>query len=351
MTTILRKAERGIDIRGRMIFGSTTAALLLALAVIAPATTLQAPTEVTLFAGQTTSAGRVTVENDAGSLYVTFTTSGDWKLQETHLHVADTLSGVPTTRTGNPKVGNFAYQTTHAPLVTTFTYTIPLSALSLDPNQSVVVAAHAVVVKVDGAGNVVASETGWADGPRFTQKGSWATYLNYVWQECRVNPPVATSTETAFAYDGGYPGACFLDLDLDGDGDGDFNRWGWTIGPLSPGAYRFEIFAGAGRCDTSKGTYVGYLTVDYFNGAATVTYNMEGVNPSTGVAYNLVEAHLYVGNEVLPRDVNGEFTVAPGQYPDIAAELGGVRSKTFVISGLSGNINVVAHAVVAGFPE
>lgn len=309
------------------------------------------PQSQTLFAGQTTNAGTVTVANDATNLYVTYTTAGDWKMQQVHLHVADSLAGIPQTKTGNPKIGNFAYQKTFNPPVTSYTFTIAKTALSLDANQSVVIAAHAVVVKVDGSGAVIASETGWAAGFPFTERGSWATYFKYIWQDCKVDPPVETKTETAFAYDGTYPGACFLNLDLDTDGKGDFNRWGWTIGPLGVGSYRFDLYAGAGRCDTSKGTYVGYLDVNYYNGTATVTYTMSGTNPTTKVAYNMVEAQLYVGSEILPRDVNGEFTVAPGQYPDVAGELNSVLTKTFEVSGLSGDIYVVAHATVAGFPQ
>jgi len=316
----------------------------------AQAATCGQSTTVTLFAGQTVNAGTVTVANDASYLYVTYTTSGDWKLQQTHLHVADSLAGMPMTKTGNPKIGNFAYQTTHSPMVTTHTYTIAKSALSLDSNQSVVIAAHAVVVKVDGSGNVIASETGWAAGTPFTQRGSWATYLSYIWQDCKVDPPVETATETAFGHSA-TAGACFLTFDLDSDGKGDFNRWGWSIGPLAPGAtYQFDLYAGAGRCDVSKGTRVGSVTVEYYNGTASVTYTMAGTNPTTGVAYNLVEAQLYVGNEILPKDVNGEYTVAPGQYPDVAGELKNVLSKTFTVSGLSGEAYVVAHATVAGFP-
>lgn len=307
------------------------------------------PQQAVLYAGQTTNAGVVTIGNDANFLYVTFTTTGEWRMKVTHLHVADVLAGVPMTRTGNPKIGNFTYQTTHS-LITSFTYTIAKSALSLDPNKSVVVAAHAEVARVDSGGTVLGTETGWAAGKPFTDKGSWATYANYLWQECLPDPVIETRSETAFAHPGGYAGNCFLNLDLDANGVNEFNRWGWTVGPLSEGVYRFNFYAGAGKCDINKGTLVGYIDVSYAGGTATVTFRTAGVNPATGVAYNLVEAHLYVGSEVLPRDVNGEFTVAPGQYPDISGELKAATSKSFQVSGLSGKVYIVAHASVAGFP-
>ena len=56
---------------------------------------------------------------------------------------------------------------------------------------------------------------------------------------------------------------------------------------------------------------------------------------------------MYVGNEILPRN-NSEFTVAPGQYPDIHGDLDGTTTDEYSIENLSGTIYVVAHAVVCG---
>jgi hypothetical protein len=43
-----------------------------------------------------------------------------------------------------------------------------------------------------------------------------------------------------------------------------FDRWGWT-NPIStdPGSYVFDLWAGAGQCDTDKGTLVGTVEVEY----------------------------------------------------------------------------------------
>lgn len=306
------------------------------------------PKVVTLFAGQTIDAGTVTVGNDQDNLYVMFTSANGWLLGQTHLHVADSLASIPQTKSGNPKVGNFAYQSTHNPYVTSYTYAIPKSSLSLDANNSVVIAAHAVVVQVDGSGNVVANETGWASGNPFVSKGSWAMYLQYTWQSCDGGNG-GSKTETAFARGSGTNDAgddavtCFLKIDSDFDGEFEFNRWGWTNGALEPGSYSFELWAGAGQCDTGKGTLVGTVNVNYDGSTATVTFSTTGV-------YQMVETHLYVGSEILARDVNGQYTVAPGQYPTIHGELSsGVQSDTYTVTGLSGKIYVVAHATVSGF--
>ena len=332
---------------------SAIVAALLLVGTMAPASaeTCGTSKDVILFAGQTIDAGTVTVANDDANLYVTFTAENGWLLSETHLHVADSLAGIPTNKKGNPKIGNFAYQRSYDPLATIDTYTIPKANLSLDANNSVTIAAHAVVMQIDDDGVIVESETGWADGERFVDRGSWATYFQYIWQPCDdTGGSGGEDTETAFAFGGDYA-TCFINADFDGDSaDDGFNRWGWSNGTLSADSYNFDIYAGAGQCDLGKGTYVGYLQIDYDGSTATVTFHMTEVDADTGVAYNLVETHLYIGSEPLPRN-GDDYTVAPGQYPTIHGDLENVASDTYTVSGLSGDIYVVAHATVAGFPS
>ncbi len=144
--------------------------------------------------------------------------------------------------------------------------------------------------------------------------------------------PSEVVCETAFAF-GGTTATCFLEIE-----GLESNRWGWTNGPLVEGSYTFDLYAAAGQCDLSKGTLVGGVTVVYTGGTATVTY-------SVNAGFTLNEVHLYVGSGILPMK-DGEYTVAPGQYP-----YSGDGSEPFVLSGLSGEIYVIAHAVVCGvFP-
>jgi len=176
------------------------------------------PQVFTLWAGQTIESGTVTVTNDDEYLHVTFETSGDWLLTETQLHVAEEMSGIPTNNPGNPIPGQFEYKTEHD-FVSSYTYKILLSDLEADEEDPMlVVATHAVVVKLDGDGNITQSETGWggdlegptgnrwwfygtyalqydceddngdngdvcfaedtawSDGPRYQNPGNWATY-------------------------------------------------------------------------------------------------------------------------------------------------------------------------------
>jgi hypothetical protein len=123
-----------------------------------------------LIAGQNINVGGVTVWNDADYIYVQYTTTGDWWITETHLHIATDLNGIPQTRKGNPKVGKFDYQTEHDPSVQTYTYTIPIPT-GWSYEDSYVIAAHAVVQ------NSIQVETAWGEGFNFPG-GSWAMYFD-----------------------------------------------------------------------------------------------------------------------------------------------------------------------------
>jgi len=291
-----------------------------------------------LLAGQTIDAGDVCVTVADGMVNVTYVTENGWMLAEAHLWVGTNLADMPKTKTGNPKIGNFPYNSGDITGATAYTFEIPLESLGFvcpGPDQSYFAAAHAAVLKENGRGGYQ-TETGWAEGSKIVSRGSWATYFTFALTcACEDDDDGELTCETAFAYSE-TDSACFLDLDLDNNGSGDFNRWGWTIGPLQPGNYEFPIYAAAGQCDLSKGTLVGYLSVSYDGFGAHVGYN-------SIVPVVFEESHLYVGNDLLPLN-NGQYTVAPGQYPYIH-DLDGAAFDGYVISGLSGDIFVVAHAV------
>lgn len=299
---------------------------------------------VILYAGQTINAGMVNVTADGDTIYITYQTTGDWELLQTHLWIGENLAAMPQTRTGNPQVGQFPYHGGPFPKgTTTYNISIAVADLGGEPyicDRTFYIAAHAVVGEPDSWGGYLHTETGWAAGARFVSKGSWATYFNVVFtceDDGGVEPMIC---ETAFAFGG----TCFLNIDENGDGRGDFNRWGWTIGPLSPGTYSYPIYAAAGQCDITKGTLVGDLSVSYSGGTATVTYQMD--NP-----YVMDETHAFVGNEILPRDSKGKYTVAPGQFTSIHEHEGYLTTDSYTFTGLSGTIYVIAHAVVCGFDE
>jgi len=284
-------------------------------------------TEVKLLAGQYIDVGTVTVKNDASCLCITYATTGDWYLTEVHFHIAKNWQDIPQ-KNGNPIPGKFAYKMTFDPPVTSYERCFDLSNLlgGLKPGDTIYIAAHAVVVKKDDSGNIIQKETAWGEGPEFPGK-NWAMYFTYEIQSCGEPSPEPTTCETAFAYGGTYA-TCFLDINLSGFKP---DRWGWTNGPLGAGNYTFDIYAGAGQCDLTKGTKVGTLTVNY-DGSSSV-YIKYYMFPG----YSLNETHVYVGSDILPKDKKGKWTVAPGQYPYSGSE---------VTVNISGPIYIIAHAVV-----
>jgi hypothetical protein len=308
----------------------------------------------TLYAGQTIEIGTVSVQVIDSDLVVTYNTTGGWELTETHLWVGNNINDMPQTRKGSPKIGNFPYHSGDITGATNFVVTIPLATIGFScpgDDGTFYVAAHAAVQLVDNNGDVVQTETAWGDGDRFVEKGMWGTFFAIVLScDCGVTPPPPVKEcETAFAYSGGTNPVdgdftnSFLDIDEDNDTVGDFNRWGWSNGAIGIGSYNWDIYAGAGQSDISKGTLVGTLTVNYnADGTVDVSYD-------TNSPYYMDETHLYVGDEILPRNGNGDFTVAPGQYPTIHDELNEVTQDIYMFSGVSGDIYVVAHAVVCGF--
>jgi hypothetical protein len=107
--------------------------------------------------------------------------------------------------------------------------------------------------------------------------------------------------------------------------DEGYSRWGWT-NPITPGTYEMDLWAGAGQCDTSKGTLVGSVTVVYGgDGYVTVSFNVAS-------PYILDETHVYAGYEMFP-----EGDLAPGLYKN-----NGPFDGT--------QVYVIAHAVV-GIPD
>ena len=131
--------------------------------------------------------------------------------------------------------------------------------------------------------------------------------------------------ETAYAK--GNPGLCFIP---------DFSNWGWTnLIKQSLSSYTWDLWAGAGQCDTSKGTLVGSVTVDYArDGYVAVTYNV-------GSPYLIKETHVYVGIKKYPQVLQGKkwvSTVAPGSY---------YNNSPFTSLN---DVYVIAHAVV-GLPD
>ena len=130
---------------------------------------------VTLYAGQNIPMGTLEYANDATNLYVSYNANPDWYFTELHLY-AGLLALTPTSGGGTPTPGKFPYKRTFSgsSLSQEENFIIPLSSLA---GSDFIIAAHASAIRVEGT-DVVAKETAWADGMRFTSKKSWATYVS-----------------------------------------------------------------------------------------------------------------------------------------------------------------------------
>jgi hypothetical protein len=160
--------------------------------------------------------------------------------------------------------------------------------------------------------------------------------------------------ETAFAYGGektsGIGGEVNNDtgksLDPDAfcfpeDEEIDDNRWGWTNGPLGEGTYEYPLYAGAGKCDLSKGKITGNVEIVYEGSTVTVTFT-----PAAGATFykedGTTETHLYVGTNKMP-----STGAAPGNYPNNGDLVESSESEVkYVVNDVSGEIYVIAHAVM-----
>ena len=133
-------------------------------------------TEVDLIAGQTMVAGTVSVTNDESNIYVTYTTTGNWVLTQTHLYVGD-CALIPVNNPGNPIPGQFPYSGSHSNL-TSVTYTVPISAIP--PGSCGCIAAHGVVKELNANGGTIQTQTGWGNGVRINLSGgNWGMKFDY----------------------------------------------------------------------------------------------------------------------------------------------------------------------------
>lgn len=315
-----------------------------------------------LYAGNTqTIAGTATTYNTSTHLYITvdapagyqqFDKDGNPMDEQIKIWVGTDLGNLPTAGKGcAPVNGKFPYKLTMNSDETTGTINIPLEDIndydeSTCDDEPIYVVVHVDILTT--IGDPTSGETAYAGDP--AECNRWWNYYSYIPKCCgETPPPVEERCETAFAaYNGDFPDAtCFLNIDENNDNIADFNRWGWTYGPIiDPTTVEngnkntsIPIYAGAAECSFEKGTLVGSLVIHYDGEIATVTYIMLD-------GYYMTETQLYVGNEILPSDVNDDYTVAPGQYGNIHDDLEDATSDSYTIKGLSGDIYVVAHAEV-----
>lgn len=127
-----------------------------------------------LIAGQHHIAGTVTVDIDGDDIIITYTTNEDWSIGATHLSIGNCEEqSIPTTGSGNPKVGRFEHSTTHSDGTNQVVYILDASVL----DENYCFAAHAEVSGPTGG------ETAWAEGEDF-DGNNWAMYVSALLSDC-----------------------------------------------------------------------------------------------------------------------------------------------------------------------
>jgi hypothetical protein len=141
--------------------------------------------------------------------------------------------------------------------------------------------------------------------------------------------PCVWDCNTAYGYKDAPNSICFF---TDG-----FSQWGWTNKIGTETSTTFDLYAGAAGCVTSADKLAGIVQVDHFGSTVTVTYTL---NPG----YFMTEVHVYVGKDKYPL-IGKKPTVAPGKYTYNAGSLDYLTTYTATITGKTGDLYVIAHAV------
>ncbi|NNK82480.1 MAG: T9SS type A sorting domain-containing protein [Flavobacteriaceae bacterium] len=310
-------------------------------------------------------AGEVIVEYEDGFVTITYNTFQGYVLDEAHLYVGN--EAYPFANDGSFTVAPGLYPYNSEVLNGESTHSFGPIAVSDIVDNGINIIAHAVVcndlgnddpdnptsngVILNGNSDITDVTYSWTGPNGFTSneqnpevfvEGVYTltvTTLNgcsdsdtveVIKEDCENNNN--EDCETAFAMNGS-DSRCFL--------EDEFDRWGWTNYFAEEGTYTMELWAGAAQCDINIGELVGEVIVEYEDGFVTITYNIFD-------GYELDEAQLYVGNEPYPYANNGNYTVAPGQYPYNVDYLEGESMYTYEpidVSAFEDGIYVIAHAV------
>jgi len=213
--------------------------------------------EVDLWAGQDILAGSVVVTVENGMLSVEVMT--DYQYDDVHI---GTYTELPAKR---PAPGKMVFN--EGPY---------------EVGETVFLIVHVAFSDIEDS--PVSGETAYG-GNTQTGTNAWFYYIPLEVKECDV-PPVDPegewTQETAYAY--------FLEDSIAFDENG--QPWGW-YSLYQEGT--FDVYAGVGLNDLSKGTFVGTITVE--NGTAVFTAE-DGVR--------VLEEHFYIGADV-PARIPGQW--------------------------------------------
>jgi len=145
------------------------AVAVLMVGLVAAATSADV---VPLIAGQHSDVGSVTVYTNGVDLFVEYTTTGGWQLEETHLYVGTE----PPTKSAP---GRFPYKHEALGGATSDSYQISWGGYGGGCGYTLYIACHAVVVNSEGGKD---EETAWGEGELIGK--NWAMYFAVTLPEC-----------------------------------------------------------------------------------------------------------------------------------------------------------------------
>ncbi|NUN69196.1 MAG: carboxypeptidase regulatory-like domain-containing protein [Bacteroidetes bacterium] len=275
---------------------------------------------VTLWAGKKYNAGTVTVTEDANNLYVTYATTGSWKLTETHLDIATTKY----TKRGSP--GQYDYKATHTNGVTSYTYTVPKTWA---PGTSVHFLAHAVVGKYSG-NRCSSTETAYGGTVVSPRYGSW--FATFCYSIDDVPPPPSTYSVS---------GVTFVDANENGVKDAGESALANVAVSLSTGAsavsdangaYSFSGLT-AGSYTVSAAGVSGYT----MSTAASVPVTISTANVTVNFGYVVIPPPpTYSISGAVYFDVNGNASRDAGEL-GVAGITITLNGSTSVVTDASGS--------------
>lgn len=297
-----------------------------------------------LTAGQYTDVGYVSVTNDADKIYVTYTLEyPEAVFCDLHLWIGNNLLNVPSTPGGTPIPGQFCqaaggscFNATGLGL-TSYTFEVALSDLGIENVENACGVTLYVFTHATVCGSL--SETAWGGNIPVDvgEPGRWYYYDEYeICCDFEEPPTGIPYCQTAFAK-GGWVFVTSNKANPEQLPSLDLikNRWGWAIKLTAVGSTTYDIWAGAGLNDTSKGTLVGNLTVNWDGSNVTVTYEIDE-------GYDISEVHIYAGDD--PPN-----TTAPGQYGYVNEFDPNATSHSITLpltDSNGGGVWLIAHAVV-----
>ena len=138
------------------------------------------PTEATIITYEGDLVGKVTVSNldPNGDIVVTYTCAENWRLATTELYAGD-VALIPVALDGTVDIASYPFITTHDN-ITTYTYTIPASLISVGTCGAI--SAHATMVEVDASNQVIRQAYAWGRLKSLQTYGS--EYPFYAFEYC-----------------------------------------------------------------------------------------------------------------------------------------------------------------------